>query len=264
MKCKGQRLCFLVYLKSCYSFLWQQTENPSNHPKLKNKRFFFFFPFYLSHAWIHLNFACNPGSLLVNESQRTPQKKSLDFKWVDSLFEYVASECCRLLPASKGQPGSSGRDFTGSLLLLDDTDTSVVSQCVRARFCGRLFFPPGCRVYKLSLRRIKPILLKSPENLLRGTWTLEGPFALGARCEGTLQHCVRHLAEGHFSGSRASFVLLLLSSRAACCFECINVSWRKLYTETRLLKIHWVLTYVFVGGVRGGKEGHRAVVVQSE
>lgn len=163
---------------------------------------------------------------MVNEGQQTPPKKSLDFKCVDSLLEYAASECCRLLPASKGQSGSSGRDFPGSLLLLDDTDTSVLSQCVRARFCGRLFFPPECRVYKLSLRRIKPILLKSPENLLRGSWMLERPFALGARCEGTLQHCVHHLAERHFfSGSRASFVLLLLSSHAACCFECARLTF---------------------------------------
>lgn len=143
---------------------------------------------------------------MVNEGQQTPPKKCLDFKCVDSLLEYAASECCRLLPASKGQSGSRGRDFTGSLLLLDDTDTSVLSQCVRARFCGRLFFPPECRVYKLSLRRIKPILLKSPENLLRGSWMLERPFALGARCEGTLQHCVHHLAERHFFFWKSGFL----------------------------------------------------------
>lgn len=150
---------------------------------------------------------------MVNEGQQTPPKKSLDFKCVDSLLEYAASECCRLLPASKGQSGSSGRDFPGSLLLLDDTDTSVLSQCVRARFCGRLFFPPGCRVYKLSLRRIKPILLKSPENLLRGSWMLERPFALGARCEGTSQHCVHHLAERHF--------FLEVGLPSCCCYSAV-------------------------------------------
>lgn len=79
---------------------------------------------------------------MVNEGQQTPPKKSLDFKCVDSLLEYAASECCRLLPASKGQSGSSGRDFPGSLLLLDDTDTSVLSQCVSS-ILWQAFLPAG-------------------------------------------------------------------------------------------------------------------------
>lgn len=56
-----------------------------------------------------------------------------------------------------------------------------------------------------------------------------------------------------FPGSRVSFVLLLLNSHARCAAGVHGVSLmsRKFCTKTRLLKIHRMLTYMFVGGVQG-------------
>lgn len=120
-----------------------------------------------------------------------------------------AADCCQLLRGSLAQVDVTSQAVCCCWM----TQILLSYHSVWVRFCGRLFLPPGCRVYKLNLRRIKPILLKSPENLLRGSWMLERSFALGARCEGTSRHCMHHLAERHF--------FLEVGLPSCCCYSAV-------------------------------------------